>query len=1744
MKISVKKIIKRTAFTLLTIVLLLVALVYSLRIPAVQNFIKDQFIVYLEDKIKTDVELEYIYVDFPSTIELKQLYLKGEDVDTLLAVEKLNVGLDFWKILNRKVEINAIDLKGTTANITLKKDGTFNFDYILNAFASKEEDTSDSKPFLINLDKIKLEKIAVQYNDLQAGNHIKVKLNAFDTRIKTFDLEKNKYALGKINLDGLQLKLKQDFVEYVEAKTKEAKASTPTSPLQLKLDEINLANFDISYIDDVQQLSADLKFKTLNTFVQLIDLQKNNYGLDEITADGLRLKVKQGKSTVNKTSEASTENSSTPLQFALNQIKLSDTQLNYTDDNSKTFAEVQVNELNTKINKLDLVNNYYDLEEILLEKAKIKANLALSTSSSKTTETSTGKPLTVTLKQGKLEDLSVVYNNTNAKPIAKGLDYNHLNFAPINVDLRDFKMYEDQYSGSIKNASLKEKSGLNIQKFTTEFLYANNQAYLKELYLKTPQTILQKEIRLNYSSIDQLSSQLGKVRLYADIKNSRIGFKDLLLLAPDLKNTTPFDVYPDAILYANAKLNGQIDDLNIHQFTLSGIDDLNIKANGRIKHATNPAQLTYDLNVSNFDLSAKTIYAFLPKNTLPNNVRIPSKINLKGTAKGTTTVVDTNLKLTTTLGNALVKAKVDLSTKNAEKYNINAEVKNLQAGTLIGNDELGKITANLKVDGIGFDPKTAKINAEGSLIDAFYNEKQIKDIQLLAKVNQGEFDATVHSSAQYANLNLTVGGLYREDTLQDVSINGTIEELDLYHLNLYSSPLILAGGIQGYFKNLDPDQLNGNLQFTNLAFSDAQEIYPLDNLSLVCSTSDEENNISFKSQFIDLDIFGKYKLTQIFGAITNTINHYYQFQPQEDKLKIAPNQYISFEATIKNDPLLRKLIPELTDFEPVTLNAAYHADSETIEAIGTIPAVVYSDFTIENAKFNFANTNNQVDFNFDVNTLKNESFQLNFLNLNGDIKDNTINFEAKKSDESSAIQFLLAGNIKNENDENYIRLNPNGLILNYETWAINPTNYIKLGKNQLFANQFIMSYKDSQITLQSEELQSREQLNVSIANFKIETITEIVKVDELSASGVIDGTIQINDLSKKMTFGTDLTVSELVVYEHKIGNILAKVENTSPSVLGIDIELAGVRNNAKITGEYNTDKSLFDLVFNLNHLDMGTIESFSQKMINETDGYLSGNLTLTGSTAQPSILGKIKFNDVGFTVIETGSNFRKIDDSILFTPKGIEFDYFKINDKDNNSLTVNGDILTKNYRDFLFDLTVFGRDFKIVNAEKSSDALTYGILAVTANLQVKGDLDLPKVNGNLTVTDKTDFTFVLPQSSPELQEREGIVEFIDQDQVQLQETIIAQGIEAQSKIKGLDVSVNIEVNKNAKTTIVIDKANGDFLELQGEAQLTGGIDPSGKMTLVGVYEVQSGAYELSVSLVKRRFEIKQGSTITWTGEPTAAILNITAIYTVNAAPIDLVQQQLTGLSANETNMYKQKIPFNTNLILTGELLKPIINFNITLNDSNPSVSSTVIDNTKSKLDQLRTDESELNKQVFALIILGRFIGTDPFQSQAGVSAETLAKQSVSNILAQQLNNVAAELIKGVDINFGLNTDDDYSTGSKNTRTDLNVNVSKKLLNDRLKIMVGSNFGLEGQARENENMTNIAGDITIDYNISRNGRYVLRAYRKNEYQIALHGQVIETGIGFVITVDYDQFKEIFQKQRRPKTNQEPQRIESK
>ena len=125
--------------------------------------------------------------------------------------------------------------------------------------------------------------------------------------------------------------------------------------------------------------------------------------------------------------------------------------------------------------------------------------------------------------------------------------------------------------------------------------------------------------------------------------------------------------------------------------------------------------------------------------------------------------------------------------------------------------------------------------------------------------------------------------------------------------------------------------------------------------------------------------------------------------------------------------------------------------------------------------------------------------------------------------------------------------------------------------------------------------------------------------------------------------------------------------------------------------------------------------------------------------------------------------------------------------------------------------------------------------------------------------------------------------------------------------------------------------------------------------------------------------------------------------------------------------------------------------------------------------------------------------------------------------------------------FDLQSTEDYTSGTMQNRTDLNVGVSKKLFDDRIKVTVGSSFGVEGQERANEDLTNIAGDVALDYQLTKDGRYMVRAYRKNEYQVAIAGQVVETGLAFILTMSYNKFRELYHRSEEDKALIEKEKI---
>jgi hypothetical protein len=693
---------------------------------------------------------------------------------------------------------------------------------------------------------------------------------------------------------------------------------------------------------------------------------------------------------------------------------------------------------------------------------------------------------------------------------------------------------------------------------------------------------------------------------------------------------------------------------------------------------------------------------------------------------------------------------------------------------------------------------------------------------------------------------------------------------------------------------------------------------------------------------------------------------------------------------------------------------------------------------------------------------------------------------------------------------------------------------LRFGKRGVYANNFELSREGSSLKVQSQSEAANSPLDVTVSNFKLATLLNMVRKDELLADGTLNGEATLRDLTGTMSFTSDLAISEFQFQGNPVGDLSIKVNNQTPDTLAADVALTGNGNQLKLDGTYRLSSQGLNLQLNIDRLNVESVQGFTFGNIKDGEGYLSGKLDIAGTIPAPKVNGQLKFNDVGLRVTQLNSFFKDIDEVMTFDSRGIAMDKFTVYDQKDNRLIVDGRVLTENYRDYKFDMTVNAENFRAINSKAKDNDQFYGDLYIDADLDIKGTPKSPIIRGNVKVNEDTKFSVVLPQSDPSIADREGIVEFVDQDNQLLQETELMKNALDKTQVEGMDVTVNIEIVKEATLSLIVDKGNGDFLELQGEAQLTGGIDPSGKTTLVGKYEFTDGAYQMTFNLIKRRFDIKPGSFLIWNGEPTAANVNLTAIYNVEAPPIDLVGDQLGGVPQTVRNTYKQRLPFEAHLKMEGELLRPKISFDIVLPEGNYAVASEIVQATEAKLAQLRQEPAELNKQVFALLLLNRFIGENPFSSEAGgTSAESMARQSVSKIMSQQMNNLAADMIKGVELNFDLESTDDYTTGVRENRTDLNLGVSKKLLNDRLKITVGSSFGLEGPQQQNEQVNNIAGDVSADYQLTRDGRYVVRMYRKNEYQMALQGQVVETGVAFILTMDYNKFRELFHRSEEEK-----------
>lgn len=1576
---------------------------------------------------------------------------------------------------------------------------------------------------------------------LLAGKKLAVDISMLallDNEVEINDVEldgirANIYRLGKDTAYNFQY-----IVDAFVTAPDTAKKDTTSAGFKIDVKHVSLSKILATFKDDQTGMDTYLYLGEFETNIKKFDLDSMVFNIPNIRLEHVVARAYQHKPLAEpKPIEEVRANNTKPVDLGLTvgNLTVRDIDADYANDASALKARINLGELIAAPQKIDLKTLDIVLKNLTLKNTNAVIAMGATQQAKvveeqveKTAQVQAENPWKITLDKVDFANNNIKFDNFNTPRASRGMDYAHLDIKGLTLDAANLTVSPTAYSGDIAKLAMTEQSGFVLKNLRTNFFYNEKGAYLKNLLLETDKTILRNEIGVAWPSLASLSTPLGlgQMLIKADLNNCALSFKDILTFVPTLAAAPPFKGNETAVFRLNAQLKGYLKDLDIPNLELSGLSNTALKISGRIKGLPDGAKAFYNLNIATLRTSQSDLNRLLPAGTLPPTIRIPETIAVKGIFVGAMDAFNTKLDIATSRGTAAVAGVMRGMGKS---YNLTVGAGNLDLGYILKQEaNIGRVTLRVAANGSGFDPKTMVASVKGNVIAAEAKGYRYTNLNLDAKLNKGNITAVANMRDPNLNFDLDATALMKGD-FSAVKMDLQLDSVNLQALKLYKDELKIHGHITADLASTNPDALDGTVRINDLIVSNKGQRYAAYDTIAIDAFAGEDGSrtINLKAEAISMNLNGQYKLTEIAPAVQSTINRYYQL-PGYKPVPFAPQTW-ALNLAVHPTPMLFAFVPAMKGSDSITAAINFNSAANDLNLVANARKIVFNDNVVDSLTMR-ANTADELAYSLTLNSVGNAKFKLNKTSLNGSVANNQLTTNLDVKDPKEVSRYQLAA-VLNQVPNDGIRVSlKQGIMLNYDTWSIPGENYIQYDKSGLVINNFVIENGAQSISANSTSPVASAPIDVRFNNFRINTITEIVSQDSTLADGLINGTAQLRNPTTDLVFTSDLNIADITFKRDTIGTLTVKVNNETAQTLAANVQLLGHGNDVRVDGRYFIASKSLDLNLNLANLNLASIKPFTAGQITDASGSLKGEMAIKGTADKPSVNGAIRFDQAFITPTLLGERFALTNEDIAINATGIHFNGFDIVDSAQNKASINGDILTTDFKTIGFNLDVTADNFQASKSTRKpgSDQPFYGSLNITTNTKVRGSMTLPVVNSYLRVNRGTDFSYVLPTADPEVQSRTGVVEFFDADnKIDTSTFVVTNDSLNNSGRKGIDLSATLETDTAAKFNLVIDERNNDALHIQGNAALQAGMDRSGKVSLTGTYTLSQGSYLLTLSFLKRQFNVEPGSVITFDGDPTSARVNITALYVANTAPIDLMEHQLGGRSAAEINQYKQKIPFVVHLKMQGELLKPQISFDIILPEREQSRWKDV----EQKLAQVRADESELNKQVFALLLLNRFVDENPLESNGTPStAESFARQSASRILTDQLNRLAGNLVPGVDLNFGLNSGEDYSTGNGEQRTDLTVGISKRLLNDRLTVNVGSSVQVEGP-KSNQSASNIGGDISLEYQLSKDGRYRLRAYRRNDYEGITVGQVIESGAGFIFTLDYDNFNEFFRRKKK-------------
>ena len=1280
-------------------------------------------------------------------------------------------------------------------------------------------------------------------------------------------------------------------------------------------------------------------------------------------------------------------------------------------------------------------------------------------SSPKTDDDAPSSSMNLDLQQVELFNNTVKVVNHTVKHHHQGIDFGDLEISELSGSLSDIHYDKEHVSAKVEELTLKEKSGFFLQELSALSYVSNTKMEFDRLKLKTNQSNLQDYLLFEYQSFADFSDFIKKVHIQGTLINSYVDSKDIEYFAPSMQQvqfTTNID---------QATVSGTVEHIKAQDVQLRTGKQTKLSGNFTIDGLPIIERTQFEMELEELTSSAQDLERLVPPLANMQSFDLPEmthrfgQLTYQGKLSGLYHDFKINGTAKTDLG--IIRTQTAINLRPILQYTGHIQSEGFNLGNLIQANILGTSGFTVEFDGEGTKKENLHLTADGALQQIFIKGHTYDHINFNSSFINQILAAEGKVQDPYASLNFK-GEVNLFEDVPIYTFQSAVQHLNLKRTHLFErdSILIKNSDLQAVLSGNTLNSLNGEVLSDHIEFTSTRGEFSISYLDFSSTGDEKSKQMILKSDVADLELNGEIDLNSIAPYFRSLAMRYAPainieakpYNPQNFDLKVNIKAF---------EPVSALFDPNLKLEDGARLDAQFSTDNYTANFKAFSPMVSYKGMKLKNLNITESADGRAFALQVDADRFSlSDSAYIDNIRITNELSNDSLHFNIVLSEEQRSNFLDLHGNIHFAyNQPAYIRFERSKIVLNEEDWSVNQDADLRVSKGKFYLNNLILRRDNQQVNIDGILSDENDRVAVAFKDFSLASFSGITRPLGIQLQGQMNGNVKIHSVFNSPSLSAHIQTSPIIYNHLPIGTLTIDADfEPNSGLMQLHSQLLNVQGNGfELAGTYDVKSTTnaLQLQGKVKDSDLFLIQPFLKTLVSDLDGKISGDALITGTILNPTISGTATVKQANFKVNYLQTAYQLNNQPILIDKNRFHLANFKFQDNRNAVATAQGHLDLNKLSDPTLDIMVTADNFHVLNTQRKDNELFFGTAFASGSFKFQGPTS--SIYMDIRAQSNANTVITIPFNTSLKISDNDFIYFVSKDSSSNEEA------KQRNLFSGLTMNMDLSVTPDAEINL---ENNIGSLKATGTGAISLRISSLGDFEMFGDYNVVSGKFHFTAQdFFNKYFDIREGGTIRWTGNPSEATINVSALYQQRTSIAPLYNA--AGRAENHERILAQ-----ADMNLRGTLSQPEVSFDLNF-PQNPYI--------KDELQAFFSDANNVNQQAISLIVRRSF--TPASTQEFGREVNNTLLSAGTEIAFNQLNSIISQ---SLNVNFF----------DLNIRSFNDASASLRFFNDRLVFTGGVTDNRNRQINDLTLFTDkVVTDAEMTFKLRQDGNLVLRAYNR-------------------------------------------------